>query len=152
VSQANEVRPIEILLAEDSREDAELTLIAMNESRLKNRLHVVVDGVEALRFLRKSGPYVDARRPDLVILDLNMPRMGGVETLQEIKKDPDLRDIPIAVLTSSKAESDISAGYRLPMDCLIPKPLTSSQFIAILQSVDKFGFAIYVADQPEVIN
>lgn len=143
-------RPIEILLALDSVEDETLTRIAMEECKLSNTVTVVQDGVEALSFLLRREPYSDANGPDLVILDMSMPRMNGIETLQQIRAYPQFSDLPIAIMTASPAENDILESYQLPTNCLIPKPLTSEQFIEIVKTVQHFGLAIYKSRETDL--
>lgn len=134
----NEQRPIRILQAEDSAGDAELTRIALSEGEIPSELHHVRDGIEALAFLRKEPPYEDAPRPDLVLLDLNMPRLGGREVLMAIKSDPLLCSIPVIVLTTSKAAEDVSRSYELHVNSYVRKPLDFDQFVAVMQSIEQF--------------
>jgi two-component system, chemotaxis family, response regulator Rcp1 len=135
-------RPVEILLVEDNPGDVRLTKEALKEGKVRNNLHVVDDGVKALAFLRRDDPYVDAVRPDLVLLDLNLPRKSGREVLEEIKKDPSLRHIPVVVLTSSEAEQDIVRAYDLHANCYISKPVDLDQFITVVKSIEDFWFSI----------
>jgi two-component system, chemotaxis family, response regulator Rcp1 len=135
-------RPVEILLVEDNPGDVRLTKEALKEGKVRNNLHVVDDGVKALAFLRRENPYTDAVRPDLVLLDLNLPRKGGREVLEDIKKDPVLRHIPIVVLTSSEAEQDIARAYDLHANCYITKPVDLDQFITVVKSIEDFWFSI----------
>jgi two-component system, chemotaxis family, response regulator Rcp1 len=113
---------IQILLVEDSPADVELTIEAMRDAKVANQLHVVIDGVEAMAFLRQEGPYASAPRPDLVLLDLNLPRKDGKEVLAELRADANLQPIPVAVLTTSKAEADILRSYQLGANCFSPSP------------------------------
>src|SRR4051812_14499039 len=115
--------PIEVLLVEDNPGDVRLTQETLKESKLRIKLHVAEDGVEALAFLRRQPPYANAVRPDVIVLDLNLPRKSGHEVLAEIKNDPSLRLIPVVVLTTSKAEEDIVRSYDLHANCFISKPL-----------------------------
>jgi CheY-like chemotaxis protein len=134
--------PIEILLVEDSPDDAALTVDALRGGRVHNRINVVDDGVEAMAFLRRQGSYTDAPRPDLVLLDLNLPRKSGREVLAEIKQDPDLRRIPVVVMTSSDDEKDILAAYNLYVNCYITKPVDLDQFIAVVKTIEHFWFSV----------
>jgi two-component system, chemotaxis family, response regulator Rcp1 len=133
---------IEILLVEDNPGDVRLTREALEEAKVRNNLHVVDDGVKALQFLRREGEYAGATRPDLILLDLNLPRMGGREVLMEIKADPNLLQIPVVVLTSSEAEQDIVKAYELHANCYITKPVNLDRFIAVVKSIEDFWFTI----------
>ena len=133
---------IEILLVEDNPGDVRLTQEAFKESKLTNRLHVVRDGEEALAFLRREGPYAHAARPDLILLDLNLPKRDGREVLAVIKADGALKRIPVVVLTTSKAEQDILRAYELHANCYITKPMDLDQFIAVVQSIEEFWLMI----------
>ncbi len=135
-------RPIEILLVEDSPSDAELTREALHEGRVINNLQVVSDGEQALAFLRRQGSYQSAPRPDLILLDLNLPRKDGREVLSEIKADQSLRRIPVVVLTTSQEESDVITVYGLNANCYITKPVDLEQFIHVVQCVDNFWLNI----------
>jgi two-component system, chemotaxis family, response regulator Rcp1 len=134
--------PIEILLIEDNPGDVRLTVEALREGKVRNNLHVATDGVEALQFLRRGGPFAGAPRPDMILLDLNLPRKDGREVLSEIKADPDLRRIPIVVLTTSKAESDVLRSYDLHANCYITKPVDVDAFFAVVRSIDSFWLAV----------
>ena len=134
--------PVEILMVEDSQEDQTLARLALKEGKVSNNLHIVEDGVEALAFLRRQGPYADAPRPDLILLDLNLPKKDGRETLAEIKQAPDLCSIPVVVLTTSSAEQDVLDSYQLQANCYITKPVDMEQFISIVKSVEDFWFCI----------
>jgi CheY-like chemotaxis protein len=136
------VRPIEILLVEDNPGDVDLTREALESGKIKNLLHVAVNGEEAMAFLRHKGKYTDAPRPDLVLLDLNLPRMDGREVLNEIKSDDDLKRIPVVVLTSSKAEEDILKVYNLHANCYITKPIDLLQFLKVVHVIEDFWFTI----------
>jgi len=133
---------VEILLVEDNPGDVRLTIEGLKEGKVKNNLHVVGDGVEALAFLRKEGKYGDAVRPDLILLDWNLPKKNGREVLTEIKEDEVLRHIPVVVLTTSKAEQDILKAYSLHANCYITKPVDLDQFIAVVESIEDFWFTI----------
>jgi len=135
-------RPIEILLAEDNAADARLTKEALKDSKVLNNLHVVPDGVECMDFLRRQGKYADVPRPDLILLDLNMPRKDGRETVAEIKSDPDLMRIPVVILTTSKAEEDILKVYNCHANCYINKPVDLDQFINIVKLIEGFWLSI----------
>ena len=136
------VRPIEILLIEDNPGDARLTQEALREARVSNRLSHVSDGVEAMAFVRREPPFADAPRPDLILLDLNLPRKDGREVLAELKADPVLRLIPVVVLTTSEAEQDILRTYELYGNCYITKPVDLEKFLHIVRAVESFWLAI----------
>ncbi|WP_290817986.1 response regulator [Halovivax sp.] len=134
--------PVEILLVEDNPGDVRLTEEAFREARIENNLHVVTDGVEALQFLERRGEYGDVPRPDLVLLDLNLPRMNGDEVLEALKDDPELRTIPVIVLTSSAAEEDVVKSYKLHANAYLTKPVDPAEFIDTVQSFERFWFSI----------
>jgi CheY-like chemotaxis protein len=136
------VRPIEILLIEDNPGDARLTKEALREARVSNRLSHVIDGVEAMAFVRREPPFADAPRPDLIPLDLNLPRKDGREVLAELKQDPKLRLIPVVVLTTSEAEQDILRTYELHGNCYITKPVDLDKFLHIVHAVESFWLAV----------
>lgn len=136
------MRAVEILLVEDSPGDVRLTQEALKDSKLLNNLSVVRDGVEAMSFLQRQGGYAEAVRPDLILLDLNLPRKDGREVLQEIKNDDDLKRIPVVVLTTSASEKDILATYNLHANCYITKPVDFMQFISVVKSIESFWFTI----------
>ena len=135
-------RPVEILLIEDNPADVRLTEENFEESKICNNLHVVVDGVEAMAFLRREGNYVNAVRPDLILLDLNLPKKNGHEVLMEIKADNELKSIPVVILTVSKADEDILNAYNLHANCYITKPLDLEQFTKVVKSIEEFWFSI----------
>jgi len=135
-------RPIEVLLVEDNPGDVRLTREALKDGTVGNHLSVAQDGVEALRFLRREGPYADAPRPDVVLLDLNLPRKDGREVLQEMKQERSLRTIPVVVLTSSDAERDIVAAYELQASCYVTKPVDLDQYMTVLRAIEDFWFGI----------
>ncbi|MEX2569961.1 MAG: response regulator [Gemmatimonadota bacterium] len=135
-------RPVEILLVEDNPGDVRLTREALREGKVQNNLHTAGDGVEAMAFLRREGQYADAVRPDMILLDLNLPKMDGREVLQAIKADPSLRHIPVVVLTSSEAEQDIIRAYDLHANCYVTKPVDLDQFIHVVKSIEDFWFSI----------
>lgn len=135
-------RPIEILMVEDNPGDVRLTVEALKEGKVRNILHTVEDGEEALKFLRRNESYAKAPRPDLILLDLNLPKMNGREVLAEIKTDPDLRRIPVVILTVSKAEQDILKTYDLHANCYINKPVDLEQFLTVVQSIENFWLTV----------
>ena len=142
MSRRTPSRPVEILLVEDNPGDVRLTREALLEGKVRNNLSVVQDGVEALAFVRREPPYAAAPRPDLILLDLNLPRKDGREVLQEIKGDPALRHIPVVVLTSSQAEQDILRAYDLHANCYVTKPVDFDQFIHVVHTIEDFWFSI----------
>lgn len=135
-------QPIEILLVEDNPGDVRLTVEALRDSKVHNNLHVAKDGVEAMAFLHREGQYATAVRPDLILLDLNLPRKDGRQVLAEVKADPVLRTIPVVVLTTSTAEQDILRSYELQANCYISKPVDLEQFITIVRSIEDFWLTI----------
>jgi two-component system, chemotaxis family, response regulator Rcp1 len=135
-------KPFEILLVEDNPGDVLLTKEAFREGRLAHRLSIVEDGEEASRFLRRIGPYSNAPRPDLILLDLNLPKKDGRELLAEIKDDPSLRYIPIIVLTTSEAEQDVWKAYRLHANCYLTKPVNLDDFIRKIRSFEDFWLTV----------
>lgn len=137
-----EARPIEILLVEDDPGDILITTEALEQSKLVNNLHIVENGEEAVAFLRREGEYADAVRPDLVLLDLNLPRRDGREVLAEIKADPELRRIPVVVLTTSSAEEDVLRSYDLHANAYITKPVDFANFVNVVRQVDDFFFTV----------
>lgn len=139
---ADERCPVDILLVEDNPGDVRLTVEALRESKVLANLQVARDGIEALAMLRREGPYADARRPDLILLDLNLPRLDGRQVLETIKADADLRQIPVVILTTSAAEQDILQAYNLHANCYITKPVDMDQFIRVVQAIDNFWLTI----------
>ena len=135
-------RSIEVLLVEDNPGDVRLTMEAMRESKVIVNLSVAPDGEEALAFLRRLGPHLGAPRPDLILLDLNLPRKDGREVLAEIKADADLRRIPVVVLTTSSAEADIVKSYNLHANCYITKPVDFKQFMTVVRSIEDFWLTV----------
>ncbi len=133
---------VQILLVEDDPGDVELTRETMADSKVVTRLHVVEDGLEAMAFLRREGKYAEAPRPDLILLDLNLPRMDGRTLLAEIRADNNLKSIPIVVLTTSQAEEDIVKSYRLGANCYITKPVGLAEFARVVNTVEEFWFTI----------
>jgi two-component system, chemotaxis family, response regulator Rcp1 len=138
----NDLRATEILLVEDNPADVRLTRLALQDGMVRNNLNVAEDGVEALDFLYKRGKYGGVPRPDLILLDLNMPRKDGREVLAAIKSDGDLRRIPVVVLTTSKAEKDILSSYDLHANCYVTKPLELEQFNKAIKSIEDFWFTL----------
>jgi CheY-like chemotaxis protein len=134
--------PFQILLVEDNPADADLTREGLADGRLLHTLHHVTDGVQALQFLRREGKYAGVPTPDLVLLDLNLPKMDGREVLQVIKGDPVLRRIPVVVLTSSKAEADIVRSYDLHANCYMCKPVDLNQFLDTVRQIEEFWFTV----------
>jgi two-component system response regulator len=139
---------IEILLVEDSPADILITREAFEEAKLLNSLHVAEDGVQAMEFLRRQGRYASAPRPDLILLDLNLPRKNGREVLAEIKNDPDLKSIPVVILTTSGTDEDILKAYDLHANCYVVKPVGFESFLKAVQSIRNFWFSV-VALPPE---
>ena len=135
-------RPIEILLVEDNPGDVRLTIEALKEGKVRNSLNVARDGVEAVAYLRREGPHAQAVRPDLILLDLNLPRKDGREVLAELKADERLRRIPVVILTTSRDERDVLRAYDLHANCYITKPVDLDQFIAVVQSIETFWLTI----------
>ena len=138
----SESRPIEILLVEDSPSDAALTIEALKEGKIANRLTHVEDGVDAMDCLRQRGKYAKAARPDLIMLDLNLPRKDGREVLAEIKNDADLKLIPIIVLTTSRSDKDILESYKLNANCYITKPVDFTNFVEVVKSIEQFWLTV----------
>ena len=146
---ASESKPVEILLVEDNPGDVELTREALVDTKMHMRLSVVPDGIEALAFLRRERDYADAPRPDLILLDLNLPKKDGRGVLAEIKEDQSLRQIPVVVLTSSQAEQDIVRAYELHANCYVTKPVDLDQFVKIVRSIEQFWFTVVKLPRPE---
>ena len=144
-----QAEPVQILLVEDNPGDARLTREAFKQGRIENDLHVVSDGIEALAFLSQEGEYADEPRPDLILLDLNLPGKDGEEVLKELKDDPTLRSIPVIVLTSSSAEDDITTSYELHANAYLTKPVDPDEFIETVRTFEKFWFSV-VRLPPEV--
>ena len=137
-------RPVEILLVEDNPGDVELTREGLENGKLHNNLYVVSDGIEAMAFLRRQGQYQDMPRPDLILLDLNLPKKDGREVLAEVKGDDDLQSIPVIILTTSQAEEDILRSYQLKANCYVQKPVGLEQFIHIVRTIKQFWFTVVV--------
>jgi CheY-like chemotaxis protein len=142
-------KSIEILLVEDSPSDVLIAQEALSEAKLLNTIHVAEDGVEAMQFLRHEGKFGAAPRPDLILLDLNLPRKNGREVLAEIKADPDFKAIPVVVLTTSRAEEDILRSYNLHANCYVVKPVEFDSFVKAVQSIRHFWFSVVTLPPPE---
>ncbi len=132
------IKSAQVLLVEDNEDDVELTLAALEDSKVRMDIHVVPDGVPAMAFLRNEGVYRDKPRPDLILLDLNLPIMDGRDVLREIRKDPELTDIPVVVLTTSQSEEDILKMYELHANCYISKPVDFRQFSEVIKQIEGF--------------
>jgi len=142
IGKMGEAPPVEILLVEDNPGDYRLTQEALREGKVYNNLHWAKDGVEALDFLNRRGKHAAAPRPDIILLDLNLPKKDGREVLSEIKGDPALRPIPVVILTTSKAEEDILRSYDLHANCYVTKPVDLDKFIVVVQSIDRFWLTV----------
>lgn len=138
----HECRPIEILMVEDNPGDVRLTVEALKEGKVRNNFHTAEDGEEAMAYLRQEGGYAGVPRPDLVLLDLNLPKKSGREVLAEIKEDPDLRRIPVVILTVSQAEQDIVKSYNLHANCYITKPVDLDQFLEVVKAIENFWLTV----------
>ena len=142
MNQFGRTKPVEILLVEDNAGDIRLTVEALREGKIRNNLQVVRDGEEALAYLKKENGFEDCSRPDLILLDLNLPRKNGREVLAEIKSDAKLKRIPVVILTTSKAEQDILQSYDLHANCYITKPVDWEQFMKVVQLIEDFWFTV----------
>jgi CheY-like chemotaxis protein len=142
MNQMERSKPVEVLLVEDNPGDVRLTKEALKESKLNNIMHVVEDGVEAMAFLRREGKYQDATLPDLILLDLNLPRMDGREVLGQVKADSRLKRIPVVILTTSNAEEDILRAYDLHANCYVKKPVDLDQFVKVVHSIEDFWLTV----------
>jgi chemotaxis family two-component system response regulator Rcp1 len=140
--KSDEAGPIEILLVEDNPGDMRLTKEALKEGKVYNNLHWAKDGVEALEFLRRAGKHAKAPRPDIILLDLNLPKKDGREVLSEIKNDDKLKHIPVVVLTTSKAEEDVVRSYNLHANCYVTKPVDLEKFIGVVRAIDRFWLTV----------
>jgi CheY-like chemotaxis protein len=138
----NSLRPVRVLLVEDSPTDLLMTREALERSKLRIEIHAVEDGVKTMEFLRRTGKYSNAPRPDLVLLDLNLPKKDGREVLAEIKADPALKSIPVVILTTSKAEEDIARAYQSHANCFITKPVGFANFNEVMRSIERYWFAV----------
>ena len=148
----NKFKAVEILLVEDNPGDVRLTIEALKESKIINNLNFVEDGIEAMSYLKKEDKYKDKTRPDLIILDLNLPKKDGREVLAEIKSDDSLKQIPVVILTTSEAEEDIIKTYDLHANCYITKPVNMEQFIKVVKSVGDFWFSIVMLPPGEAFD
>ncbi len=135
-------RPIQILLVEDNPGDVRLTKEALKEAKVRNTLHVAMDGEEAIAFLKREGKYAGAVRPDVIMLDLNLPKKGGLEVLRDIKADEALKRIPVVIVTTSSAEQDIVRSYNLHANCYVTKPVDLGQFLEVVKAIDSFWLTI----------
>jgi len=138
MTEFNDIKPAQVLLIEDNEDDVELTLEALNDSKVRMDVHVVSDGIAAMKFLRCQDEYSDKPRPDLVLLDLNLPLMDGREVLSEVRNDPDLTDLPVVVLTTSQDEADICRAYKLHANCYISKPVDFLKFTELIKQIEGF--------------
>jgi CheY-like chemotaxis protein len=153
VARIEEVgRPVEFLLVEDNPGDVRLTQEALKDSKVRNNLNILGDGISALAFLHRETPFQDAPRPDIILLDLNLPRMDGREVLSRIKADPDLKRIPVVVITSSEAEQDILKTYDLHVNCYVTKPVDLDQFIKVVQSIETFWMTIVKLPSTDIME
>lgn len=139
---SSDVKLIDILVVEDNPGDARLIMEVLRSNKIHNSLHIVSDGVEAMNFLNKTAPYENMPRPDLIFLDLNLPRKDGREVLSELKSDDNLKQIPVVVMTMSQAEEDILKSYSLHANCYVTKPLDLDQFIKVIESIEEFWFSL----------
>jgi two-component system, chemotaxis family, response regulator Rcp1 len=139
---------IEILLVEDSPGDIRLTREALRDAKVQNHLHVALDGIEAMKFLTREDTHAQAPRPDLILLDLNLPRMSGREVLEQIKQRPELKSIPVVILTTSTADEDVARSYQSHANCYISKPVDLEQFMRVVQTIDDFWLAIVKLPRP----
>jgi chemotaxis family two-component system response regulator Rcp1 len=144
MNESRLVKPIEILLVEDNPGDVDLAREALEDCKMHNRLHVVDDGEKAMAFLRRQDPYTEVPRPDLILLDLNLPRKDGREVLAEVKTDDDLKRIPVVILTTSRAEEDVLKSYNLHANCYITKPMNLDQFMHVVKSIQSFWLSIVI--------
>ncbi len=142
MTDATRAAPVEILLVEDNPGDVRLTKEALKEGKVYSTLHWAKDGVEALEFLRRQGKFPDVPRPDIILLDLNLPKKDGREVLSEIKNDDALKCIPVVILTTSKAEEDVLRSYELHANCYVTKPVDLEKFIVVVQSIDRFWLTV----------
>ena len=138
MADQDEINPVDVLLVEDDEGDVLMTREAFEFYKIRNPLHVVTDGEQALQFVRRTGPFADAPRPGLILLDLNLPRLNGLEVLAELKQDPELLLIPVVMLTTSKAEEDILRSYKLHANAYVSKPVDFENFMAAIRQIDDF--------------
>jgi CheY-like chemotaxis protein len=134
----DDLKPVDVLLVEDDEGDVLMTKEAFEYYKIRNRLHVVTDGEQALQFVRKAGPFAGAPRPGLILLDVNLPRLSGLEVLNELKRDPELLPIPVVMLTTSRAEEDILRSYKLHANAYVTKPVDFESFIGAVRQIDDF--------------
>jgi two-component system, chemotaxis family, response regulator Rcp1 len=149
LEERSRATPVEILLVEDNAGDVRLTREALHEGKVYNNLHWAKDGVEALEFLRREGKHTEAPRPDIILLDLNLPKKDGREVLAEIKGDDQLKQIPVVILTTSKAEEDVLRSYALHANCYITKPVDLDKFILVVKSIDRFWLTVVTLPPPQ---
>ncbi len=142
MSKQDEGNPIDILLVEDNKSDARLAIEALRDSKVRNAIHHVYDGIEAMEYLRREGKHADAPRPDLILLDLNLPRKNGHDVLVEIKQSNDFKRIPVVILTISSDEIDILKTYNQYANCYITKPIDLNQFLAVVKSIEDFWLTV----------
>ena len=138
MADQDDLKPVDVLLVEDDEGDVLMTREAFEFYKIRNPLHVVTDGEQALQFVRRTGPFADAPRPGLILLDLNLPRINGLEVLAELKQDPELLLIPVVMLTTSKAEEDILRSYKLHANAFVSKPVDFENFMAAIRQIDDF--------------
>jgi len=142
MTDMDDVKPAQVLLVEDNVDDVELTLEALKDSKVRMDVHVVPDGIAAMKFLRRQEEYLHKPRPDLILLDLNLPLMDGREVLKAVRDDPDLTDLPVVVLTTSQSEEDVCKAYQLHANCYISKPVDFRQFSEIVKQIEGFWFQL----------
>jgi CheY-like chemotaxis protein len=138
MTNRDELKPVDVLLVEDDEGDVLMTREAFDFYKLRNTLHVVTDGEQAMQFLRRTGPYADAPRPGLILLDVNLPRLSGLEVLAQLKQDPELLDVPVVMLTTSQADEDIIRSYKLHANAYVSKPVDFDAFTAAIRQIDDF--------------
>ncbi|CAG0941724.1 Response regulator rcp1 [Anaerolineae bacterium] len=143
-------KPVEILLVDDNPGDARLAVEAFKEAKVRNNVHIVDDGVKAMAFLRREGEYTHVPHPDVILLDLNLPKKDGRQVLAEIKADADLKRIPVVILTVSKAEEDILKTYNLHANCYITKPIDLDQFLEVIKSIENFWLTVVTLPSDEI--
>jgi two-component system, chemotaxis family, response regulator Rcp1 len=142
MNESSSAKPIDILLVEDNPDDADLTIGALREGKIRNVVQLVEDGEEAMSYLRREGKNTSAPRPDLILLDLNLPRKSGREVLAEIKGDQDLKRIPVVIMTTSKSEQDVFQAYNLHANCYVTKPVDLDQFIGVVRQIEDFWLTV----------
>lgn len=149
MNHRHEGKPVRILLVEDNPGDIRLTKEALKDAKVRNEITVVGDGEEALLFLHKQGKYAEVKHPDMILLDLNLPRKSGLEVLKELKEDEGLKRIPVVVITSSSAERDIVRSYNLHANCFVTKPVDLDQFLEVVRSIENFWLSIVWLPPPD---